>query len=153
MKQKKYNINIISRSRLIFVMVLILCSSTIIIKDYTPRIDNIFLSVLQFILIYATSFFIASLIATAKIKVILADEGIIHIWKRKFLLSFEKDIKIPWNNVDNYRFESDRTCDSIIINLTNKTKYKIDKLNILPINDDFKKLENEFLKLNGKNSK
>lgn len=78
---------------------------------------------------------------------ILTDEGILHIWKRRFLLSWEKNIKIPWDIVDNYDFESDKTCDSIIINLTNKTKYKIDKLNILPMNDDFRKLENEFLKL------
>ena len=147
MKQNEYNITIISRSRLIFVMVLILCSSTIILKNYTPRIENKFLSVSQFLLVYTISFYIASLVSTAKIKVILTEEAILHIWKRRFLLSWEKNIKIPWGIVDNYDFESDKTCNSIIINLTNKTKYKIDKLNILPMNDDFRKLENEFLKL------
>ncbi|KAF2328190.1 hypothetical protein [Flavobacterium daemonense] len=147
MKQNEYNIKILSRNRLICIMVLILCSSTIFLKNYTPKIENKILAILQFTLIYATSFYIANLVATAKATVILTNDGILHIWKRRFFLSWEKDIKIPWNNVDNYSFESDRTCDSIIVNLKNKTKYKIEKLNILPINDDFKKLQSEFLKL------
>ena len=81
---------------------------------------------------------------------ILTNDEIIQLWKRRFLLNWEKDIKIPWNIVDNYGFCSDRTCDSIIINLKNKTKYKIDKLNVFPMNDDFKRLEKELLKLHRK---
>ena len=147
MEQNEYYINIISRKRLIFIMVIILCSSCVVMKDYAPEIDNKILSYIEFFLVYATSFYIASRIATAKIKVIISNEGILHIWKRRFFLSWEKNIKIPWNMVDNYDFESDRTCDSIIVNLTNKTRYKIDKLNVLPMKDDFKKLEKDILKL------
>ena len=49
--------------------------------------------------------------------------------------------------VDNYVFQEDRTFDSFIINLTNKTRYKVNRLNVFPIKDDFKRLVKEFPKL------
>jgi hypothetical protein len=63
-----------------------------------------------------------------KVKVLFTDEGFVHIWQRRFILSWEKNIKISWDIVDNYVFQEDRTFDSFIINLTNKTRYKINIL-------------------------
>lgn len=128
-------------------MIVIFISSLILINNYTPRFENRFLSILQFLAVVVTSFYLANLIGMAKAKVIFTDEAIVHTWKRRFLLSREKDKKIPWNIVDNYVFQEDRTFDSFIINLTNKTRYKIDKLNVFPIKDDFNKLIKDFPRL------
>ena len=62
-------------------------------------------------------------------------------------MSRENNLKITWDKIDNYVFQEERTFDSFIINLTINTKYKIDKLNIFPINDDFDKLVKDFPKL------
>jgi hypothetical protein len=67
-----------------------------------------------------------------KAKVVFTQEGIQHIWERRFILSWEENFIIPWNLVDNYVFQEDRTFDSFIINLTNKTRYKVNRLNVLP---------------------
>lgn len=80
----------------------------------------------------------------AKVKLIFTNEAIIHIWERRFFLNWERNIKIPWDIVDNYVFQEDRTFDSFVINLTNKTRYKINRLNVLPIKDDFKKFVKDF---------
>jgi hypothetical protein len=145
-KKNEYHIKIHSRIRLIFAMTLILCSTSIMIKQYLPKIENQFVSFVIFAIVFAISFYIASFFATAKIMIILTEDSILHFWKRRFFLNWEKDIKNPLEIVDNYAFKSDRTCDTIIVNLSNKMKYKIEKLNIFPMNDDFRRLENDFLK-------
>lgn len=128
-------------------MIVIFIPSLILINNYTPRLENEFFSILQFLAVLVTSFYLANLIGMAKVKMVFTNEAIIHIWERRFLLSWEKNIKIPWDIIDNYVFQEDRTFDSFIINLTNKTRYKINRLNILPIKDDFKKLVKEFPRL------
>jgi len=147
MKQREYNIKIHSPSRFIIAMIVLLCSGSILIIDYLPRIENEFISIIQFLAIFVTSFYLANLIGMAKAKVIFTEDAFVHIWERRFFLSWEKNFKIPWNIVDNYVFQEDRTFDSFIINLENKTRYKIDRLNVLPIKDDFKKLVKDFPKL------
>lgn len=115
--------------------------------EYFPRFENQFLSFLQFVPILVISLYVANKIGTAKIEVIFTSEAIIHIWERRFILSWESDIKIPWDIVDNYVFQNDRTFDSFIINLKNNKRYKIDRQNMFPIKDDFKKLVKEFPRL------
>jgi hypothetical protein len=107
--------------------------------EYLPRTENEITSILQFLAILLISFYIANQIGMAKVKVIFTNEGIAHVWIRRFFLSWESNIEISWDLVDNYVFQEDRTFDSFIINLTNKTRYKINRLNVLPIKDDFKK--------------
>lgn len=128
-------------------MIVALSSLSVLMVEYLPRTENQLISVLQFLAILLISFYIANHIGIAKVKVIFSTEGIIHIWIRRFLLSWEKNIKISWDLVDNYVFQEDRTFDSFIINLTNKTRYKINKQNIFPIKDDFEKLVKDFPKL------
>lgn len=147
MKQREYEIKIYSVTRFITAMIVILCSLSVLMVDYLPKTENKILSILQFLAILVISFYLANKIGMAKVKVVFTNEAIIHIWKRRFLFSWEKNIKIPWDIVDNYVFQEDRTFDSFIINLTNKTRYKINRLNILPIKDDFKKLVKEFPRL------
>jgi len=147
MKQREYSIKIHSPSRFIIAMIVLLCSGSILIMDYLPRIENEFISIIQFLAIFVTSFYLAHLIGMAKAKVIFTDEAFVHIWERRFFLSWEKNFKIPWNIVDNYVFQEDRNFDSFIINLTIKRRYKINKLNIFPIRDDFKKLVKDFPRL------
>ena len=147
MKQRQYKINIHSVSRFIITMTIVLCSLSFLLVEYFPQVENQFISFLQFIPILVISLYAANKIGTAKIKVIFTPEAIIHVWERKFLLSWERDINIPWDIVDNYDFQNDRTFDSFIINLKNNTRYKIDRQTMFPIKDDFKKLVKEFPKL------
>lgn len=102
---------------------------------------------LQFAAIFVISLYLAGRFGRAKAKVIFTDEGIVHVWICKFFLSRERNVKITWDSIDNYVLQEDRTFDSFIINLTNKTRYKINRLNILPIKDDFNKLVNDFPRL------
>ncbi len=147
MKQREYQIKIYSISRFIIAMIVVLCSLSILMVDYLPKTESEIISILQFIAILMISFYLANRIGRAKAKVILTNEGIAHVWVRRFILSWERNFKIPWDLVDNYVFQEDRTFDSFIINLTNKTRYKINRLNMLPIKDDFKKLVKDFPRL------
>ena len=128
-------------------MIVLLCTGSMLIIEYLPRIENEFISIIQFLAIFVTSFYLAHLIGMAKAKVIFTEDAYVHIWERRFFLSWEKNFKIPWNIVDNYVFQEDRNFDSFIINLTIKRRYKINKLNIFPIRDDFRKLVKDFPRL------
>jgi hypothetical protein len=128
-------------------MIIVICSLSILMVDYLPKPENEIISILQFISIFMISFYLANRFGRARAKIILTNEGIIHAWIRRFFLSRERNIKIPWDIVDNYVFQKNRNFDSFIINLTNKTRYKINRLNFLPIKDDFKKLVKDFPRL------
>lgn len=125
----------------------VLYLGVVLIVDNLPKSDSELILFIQFLAIFATSFYLAQIFSMAKAKVVLEKEGIQHIWERRFVLSREKNYTIPWNKVDTYVFEQDKTFDSFIINFTNKTRYKIVRLNILPIKDDFYQLVKEFPEL------
>ncbi len=147
MKQKEYRIKVHSIVRFIIAMIGILISSILLILDNLPKPDSEIISFIQFLAVFVTSCYLAHLIGMGKAKVVFTQEGIQHIWERRFILSWEKNFTIPWNLVDNYVFQEDRTFDSFIINLTNKTRYKVDRLNVLPLNDDFNQLVKDFPRL------
>ncbi|MPQ49304.1 hypothetical protein GCQ56_20100 [Marinifilum sp. N1E240] len=147
MKNREYRIKVHSIVRFIIAMIGILVSSLILINDHIPQPDSEIISIIQFLAVFVTSFYLAHLIGMGKAKVVLTQEGIQHIWERRFILSCEKSFNIPWNLVDNYVFQEDRTFDSFIINLTNKTRYKVNRLNVLPIKDDFNRLVKDFPRL------
>lgn len=123
MKQKEYQIRIYSISRFTIAMIVVLCSLSILMVDYLPKPEYKIISILQFIAIIIISFYLANRIGRAKVKVIFTIEGMLHVWVRRFFFSWERNIKIPWHLVDNYVFQEDRTFDSFIIHLTNKTRY------------------------------
>lgn len=146
MKEKAYYIKIHSISRFIVAFIAIILSCISLINITLPQTENKILTIIQFLLIFLTSLYLAHLIGMGKAKILFTEEGLVHIWERRFILSWEKNFKIPWNIVDNYVFQEDRTFDSFIINLTNKKRYKINRINILPIKDDFEKLVTDFPK-------
>ena len=150
MKSRVYHIKIHSIARFFVAWILILTSSLFLITEYTPHIENQIVSIIQFLAVFVTSFYLAQVIAVARAKIVFTEHGYEHTWKRRFIFSWEKDIKIPWEIVDNYLFHEDRTFDSFFINLRTKKRYKINQLNILPINDDFKKLIKDFPQLSNK---
>ncbi len=147
MNEREYHIKIHSISRFFIAMIAIFLSSIFLILDKLPCTDNDIISIIQFLSVFISSFYLAHLIGMGKARVLFTDEGFVHIWQRKFFLSYEKNFKIPWNIIDSYVFQEDRTFDSFIINLTNKKRYKINRLNVMPIKDDFKKLIKDFPKL------
>jgi hypothetical protein len=95
----------------------------------------------------AISFYLSILLGQARAKIVFTKEALLHIWERRFLFSWEKDVIIPWKIVESYVIEEDRTWDSFIINLSTETRYKISRLNILSIKDDFDKLVKDFPRL------
>ena len=123
-KKGEYHIKIHSRVRLILAMIVILFSITIAWRKYVPQIESQFISYIISAVILAISFYLASLVAAARIIVVLTEDSINHFWKQRFLFSREKNIKILFKNVDYYDFRSDRVCDTIIVYLKNKMKYK-----------------------------
>lgn len=147
MKNREYRIRIYSISRFIITVIVVLCSLSFLANEYLPKPNNKIISILQFSVIIAISLYLANKIGMAKAKVIFKNDGINHIWERRFILNWEKNIIIPWDLIDNYVFEKDRTFDSFTINLTNKTRYKINRLNLFPIKDDFMKFVKEFPRL------
>jgi len=153
LKPREYQIKIHSISKFIISFIVILLSSILLVLDNLPKPANEFISIIQFISVFVTSFYLAHLIGMAKAKIIFTEQEFIHIWDRRFLFSWEKNIKIPWEIVDNYFFQEDRTFYSFIINFTNNKRYKIYRLNVIPINDDFKKLVKDFPRLLNKYKK
>lgn len=147
MKKKEYRIHIHSIFRFIVAFIAILCSSILLLRDYLPKPDSELISFFQILVVFIISFYLSHLIGMAKAKIVFTHDGLQHIWERRFILSWEKNQIIPWNLVDNYVFQEDRTFDSFIINLTNKTRYKINRMNILPMKDDFNQLVKDFPKL------
>ena len=147
MEKREYRIKVHSIFRFILAMIGFLISSILLIIDNLPKPDSEIISIIQFLAVFVTSFYLAHLIGMGKAKVVFTQEGIQHIWERRFILSWEKNFIIPWNLVDNLVFQEDRTFDSFIINLTNKTRYKVNRLNVLPIKDDFNRLVKDFPRL------
>ncbi len=144
MEKREYRIKVHSIFRFIVAMIGILISSILLILDNLPKPDSEIISIIQFLAVFVSSFYLAHLIGMGKAKVVFTKEGIQHIWERRFILSWEKNFIIPWTLVDNYVFQEDRTFDSFIINLNNKTRYKVNRLNVLPIKDDFNRLVKDF---------
>lgn len=147
---KEYHIKIYSISRLIISFLLIQGIAIALFADYIADLENRLLSTFIIIVFFITTFYLSSLIGQAKIKLVFTKDALLHIWERRFLFSWEKDVTIPWTTVDNYVFEKDRTWDSFIINLSTKMRYKIDRLNIIPITDDFDKFKKDFPQLSNK---
>lgn len=128
-------------------LMVLLFSVAISAKNYLPPPESEIISIALFIVVFLISSYIAHLITLAKARVVLTSEGIKHIWERRFIFSYEKNFIIPWDLVDNYVFHQDRAFDSFTINLTNKRRYKVTRLSVLPIKDDFYNLVNDFPKL------
>ena len=147
MKKKEYHINIHSINRFIISFTIFIFLYSSLPKEYMLRSENEVFNILQFLCVYTILAILANLIGTAKVKIVLTEEGILHVWKRRYFLSWAKSFKIPWDLVDNYIFHEDRTFDSLIINLKNKTRHKINRQNFIPIKDDFDRLINDFPKV------
>lgn len=145
-----YHIKIYSISRFIISFIIIQGIILTFFSDYIENIENRFLSLSIYIGELAISFYLSTLIGQAKIKLVFTKEALLHKWERRFLFSWEKDVTIPWKIVDNYVVEEDRTWDSFIINLSTKMRYKINRLNIIPVKDDFDKFVKDFPRLSNK---
>jgi len=137
MNTKEFHITVYSINRFIvvFIMMVIILFSLL---DYIQWSQNIALSVIvDALVVLPLSFYLAKLAGSAKVKIVFTEEAFFHIWKKMFIFSSEKNIKIPWNIVDNYVFEPERFFDSFIINLTTHRKYKITRLSLFSVSDDF----------------
>jgi hypothetical protein len=144
MIRKEYNVKVQSVSRFIIALIILFPGLLTLTTKIQRSINNEILNFLFIIIVLAFSLVASYYLSTGKIKIILTEEAIKHIWTRRFILSFSKNFKIPWNMVESYEFHEDRTFDSYFINLNIKRRYRINQINLFPIKDDFKKLIREF---------
>lgn len=143
MNQKEYHIIILSQLRFFIAWPIVLCVN-FSLTDFLPKINNDFIFILKTFTVFAISFYIAYLIGKAKIKILMTDEGFFHIWERKFLLSFEQNIKISWDLIKDYVIEEHRYIDCFTINLNINKRYKISRLSNPFIKDDYDKFLDDF---------
>ncbi|QNL22220.1 hypothetical protein HZR84_09815 [Hyphobacterium sp. CCMP332] len=94
--------------------------------------------------ILIVSFYLAHLVSRAKVEIVLDKRGFSHIWIRRFFFSKKKDLHLKWGSISTFDFHEDRTFDAFILQLENNGCYEIDRLNLIPIKDDFKSLVHEF---------
>ena len=147
MEQAVYHIKIHSVSRTIIASALILIPALTLLGDSHRLIENFYIHMMMVLVVFMVSYFLASQIGMAKVKIILTATGIMHIWERRFIFSRDEDISIPWEIVDSYAFEESSHFNSFKINFTNNKRYKFYRLNLFPIKDDFQKLLIDFPKL------
>jgi hypothetical protein len=83
-------------------------------------------------------YFFASRLSKASAKIIVTEKSITHIWNKKFMLSKEDDLTIPWGEIKSYGLHGDRLFDNFEFNLKNKTRYQINRLSFVFYKDDFK---------------
>jgi hypothetical protein len=100
MEEKVYHLRIYSISRYLIALAVTLCLSSILLEDYLRATDNKFISILEFLAIFVFSAFVANQLGSAKVKITFTHEAFVHTWTRRYFLSWEKNIKIPWNLVD-----------------------------------------------------
>jgi len=142
--QHVYQIETHSVGILTIVSFIIFCSCSIVLERTDLLFENRFLYILQFLLQLILSFYIAIKLSRAKSEVRLTEFGLVHIWKKRYLFSKEKSLKISWEIIKYSKLESDRAFDTFKVMLTENREYKIRQQNMTSTKDDFKKLTSEF---------
>lgn len=147
MRSRVYQINIHSQLRFLVALIGTFPLSVFFIKMILPKFESDIFIFLLILVAFIISFYLSYHLGLGKAKIVFDEEGLHHILEHRFIFSSEKNHLIPWNTIDSYTFQEDRTFDSFIINLIDNRRYKIDKMNILPIKDDFNQLVKDFPKL------
>ena len=142
--KREYKITIHSIIRFLIGMIIILPTILITLSNFGYNPESGITTFLEVVVIFIISIYISHLLSKARIKVIMNEDGYYHMWEKRYPFSKAKSLKISWNIIDNFIMEEERTFDSFIINLNNGRRYKISRLSIFPIEDDFKKLVNDF---------
>ena len=150
MNPKEYRITIHSITRFFITWIIILPLFLTLFTNHIFSGGNIWIIIIQSLAAFAGTIYISHLIGRGRAKILFTEEGFVHMWEKRFLFSKHPNFIIPWEMIDNYVFQEERTFDSFIINLNIKKRYKIDRLNILPNKDDFSNLLNDFPALSNK---
>ncbi|MFZ4740609.1 MAG: hypothetical protein ACOYLE_05550 [Bacteroidales bacterium] len=142
---KKYNINIHS-NRIAIISLIILFPLSLFIVDFITIGVNFTLHIIVFFGLIIGAGYLATYLSKSKIRIELTEESFKHIWVKRFIFSKEPDIKLDWNEIDNYFFENDRGFDSFQLTLNENKRYKITRYNHFPQHDDFYKFSIQFPK-------
>lgn len=140
---KAYNIDIHSPIAFIAVWVTIMLSSTMGIR-YLSIGSNPALAYTAIALLFAISFYIASRLSTAKIRIKLDEHGLQHKWVKRFFFSREPDIHLRWDQIIDYVFEEGRTFYKFQLTIQGKQRYRFYRQTIWPTRDDFHKFKRAF---------
>lgn len=136
MQQREYHIIVHSFWRVIIVAFLFMLTTISIGRQYV-NIENDSVVALLCFPIIAIAYFIGHLLGHAKVKIIFTNEAFVHIWKKKYFLSWQKDIQIPWSSINTFEdYDYKRLFEGFHINYSNKRKYSIYRLIGTPIKDD-----------------
>ena len=144
MNVKEYYIVIHSVSRFIIGFLIVFLSLTLLSVEYFGIIEDTVFAIFIVLISISLGMYSAYKIGLGKGVVSLSNKGLTFKWKRSFILGSKENIFIPWNIVDNCNFHKDRWFDIFTINLTNKTRFKVNKFNFLPVKDDFYLFVDEF---------
>lgn len=144
---KNYYFTISSYKRAIIIGIVIIVVLGFLF-DFLPRTDNEILSVISsviFVLLMILGmYFNFKYLSTGKIRISIQEDGIRYLWIKRFFLSKEDNILINWEQIVSYLFEEDRGLQSFELDLTNGLRYKINRINHFPFNDDYKKFKHQF---------
>lgn len=138
---KEYNIKVHSSSRLIIGLIILNPLQFFIISEYLtifdPTDNQITIFIIGFLLI-TSSAYLSHLMTYGKIRLVVTDKGIKHIWVKRFIFNKESDFFIPWTRIIDFETESYQLFNQTFINLTKGFRYKINRCNAFLIKDDFK---------------
>ncbi len=95
MKNREYRIKIHSIFRFFIAFIIFFFVLVDLIVDNLPQPDSDIISFLMIIAVFVIAFYLAHLLGMGKVKVVFTQEGILHIWERRFFLSWEKNYIIP----------------------------------------------------------
>lgn len=143
-KNHVYNIELHSTWRFIVFFTCMLIGMNILLKEYGLNSEvHIFIFIVEFIATLFIAIFIARYLSSAKAELVLSKDSFEHNWISTFLFSNEESYKIPWNAVNNYVFQKDKTFDSFELNIDGNKRYIFSRLNIISIEDDFIKFQKD----------
>ncbi len=99
--------------------------------------------VVSLVVFVFTLLYIPKLISSANTEITLDNEGIEQIWISQFIFHKRQDLKISWNEIEDYVFEPDRQFDQFKLHLKDGTLFRFFH-NHDHKKDDFKQFINDF---------
>lgn len=144
---KSYRFTVHSLFRVISALSLLMSINFILILNNLPNWDNLVVDIVLFLAVYILSFYLAHLIGKGRVKIIVTEAGITHLWEKHFIFNKENTFTIPWERVVSFNDKTYTYFDKIEINLTNQLRYKQFRLNVMLNNDDFKSFKEDFPRL------
>jgi hypothetical protein len=142
-RPKEYTIVIHSKSR--FYSFLLLSSAAISPLGIlaSEMIDHVAFQSVALFSFLVICYFFARWISKGSARIVMTDKTISHYWTKRFWFSKDADLTFSWKEVKSFGHSSDRFFDRLELNLSNRTRYQIQRLGFGRKTDDFNRLMEE----------